>query len=767
MKKTSFIQKSVIESAVLNQRFADLLGGSILNGFRLTKGTSNYAVSLLRGNTDPHALVTRDGKRFEETDDVQNVVTVVPNTGSGDRFDVLYLNYANPTTLDPFTYEVIRGTNGLPVDILKTTGVRQTLGIIRVRPNQSLATEDLTSLPLGVRLGGAVFDKPVYFEGGVFLDGAKVLAEKSVDDKVEAATGTLRTNQVTLLEEVASFKKVLAANQQTSIIDLATDKSLYRPTERVVFSAYLSGSLGTIETAAYAGDRLVYSEKVAVTKPGHLTWQWYLPDVDKVGYLVRVTYERPDGVKQTEEIAVHVDNNWINFPIYGFLSQFGAQNDRQLEDNMNRLKRRHINGIQYYDWFDRHHIPLNANELGMCSQFWLDFGKRPTQIDMIKRYIQLAQRANIASMQYGLIYGSGTGQKVDGLTEEMFLYSDTTKTNVLKQVLTPWAKNDLYLMNPLNEAWQAYISEQMARVYDFLNFDGWHVDQLGKLTNTSYNNTGSNADWGVYNEGFGFLLKKAKARRPDKLLVMNAVSNYAHAQIIQSGVVAFAYTEVWVETQTYQQLKGLIDNVQGLNANAPVVIAGYMNYDFAKANQTGRFNAPGVLLMDAICFANGATRIELGEHMLENEYFPQHHLTTDHFDDQLTKYYDFLVAYRPYLTRMSNKTLNVTSTTHTISTSFEAGKVTALVKENTTHVSVHLINLTGITDVNWRDTNANKPRPTLLTNVKLTIPQGGKKVWLATPDGETLLATTLDGVKASYTVTLPKLDIWSMVVIEK
>lgn len=153
MKTASFGYKAVLRSADLNQRFGDLFGGSILNGFRLVKGTSNYNVSIVRANTSSSVLMTTEGIRLSETDDVIDAVSVAANSGAQDRHDVLYVNYATVGSSQnaTFTYELIPGVVGAQPDILKTPGTRMAIGVIRVRPNAALTDGDLTSLPLGLK----------------------------------------------------------------------------------------------------------------------------------------------------------------------------------------------------------------------------------------------------------------------------------------------------------------------------------------------------------------------------------------------------------------------------------------------------------------------------------------------------------------------------------------------------------------------------------------------------------------------------------------
>lgn len=70
-----------------------------------------------------------------------------------------------------------------------------------------------------------------------------------------------------------------------------------------------------------------------------------------------------------------------------------------------------------------------------------------------------------------------------------------------------------------------------------------------------------------------------------------------------------------------------------------------MNYDLA--NNKGYFNTPSVLMTNSVIFAFGGAHLELGEHMLGKEYFPNNNLSMkDDLKNSLVNYYDFLVAYQ-------------------------------------------------------------------------------------------------------------------------
>lgn len=554
-----------------------------------------------------------------------------------------------------------------------------------------------------------------------------------------------------------------------NIVDLQTDKALYSPSERVNFTCYTSGNFGKIDVVYWNGNNIIDSKSLTITHSGLVTWQWYLPPNDHKGYLAKIKYTNKLGSSSISEIAINVDTNWANCPLYGFLSWYPeTMKITDMKKVINQLKRYHINGLQFYDWFDRHHIPLTTNEFGMSAQFWLGFAKQSISINTIKRYVDLCHSLNIKAMGYGLLYGAATNQEVDGLTHEMFLFDDASNTQVhCSANLMPWSKYNIYQMNPLNPSWNNYICNKMEEVYKYINFDGWHVDQLGNETNL-YSSDGVSLDWGNYGDGFGALLNTAKTNRSDKLLVMNGVANYGQQKISDCDKTEFMYTENWSETISYNDMRQVIDYDHHLSGKQ-AVMAAYMNYDYAKSNPGQYFNTPGILLTDAVIFSCGGSHIELGEHMLCSEYFPNSSLNmSNELSNSIIKFYDFAVAYREFLRDMTYASTSYSSNTTELSSNFESNKLNIMQKENDQYYVINLINLIGENDTSWRDTNGDHPAPTSLTNIQLTINQSGKKVWYASPDNDEITPIVLNGnTQSSYDISIPYLKYWGIIVIEK
>src|SRR5690606_36450192 len=126
---------------------------------------------------------------------------------------------------------------------------------------------------------------------------------------------------------------------------------------------------------------------------------------------------------------------------------------------------------------------------------------------------------------------------------------------------------------------------------------------------------------------------------------LNAVDQYAQEKILETPV-DFAYTEVWSREQYQDLVQAILENYEASEGELNAVLAAYMNYEA----QSGTFNTPAVLLADAVIFAFGGSHLELGEHMLSSEYFPNTKLSMEPgLKASVKEYYDFLTAYQNLL----------------------------------------------------------------------------------------------------------------------
>jgi dextranase len=174
-------------------------------------------------------------------------------------------------------------------------------------------------------------------------------------------------------------------------------------------------------------------------------------------------------------------------------------------------------------------------------------------------------------------------------------------------------------------------------------------------------------------------------------------------------------------------------------------------------------------------FALGGDHLELGEHMLGKEYFPNNNLTMSTLlKTSLVSYYDFIVAYQNIL-RDGGSFNNVSVYCTNSSSSIEqwppqTGKVISLGKKSDERQVIHLFNFKNATHLSWRDLDGTQAEPLLVKSMPLRIStsQSVKKLWVATPDSEGSLYEELDFTSGEGYISfvLPALKYWTMIVLD-
>jgi dextranase len=543
-----------------------------------------------------------------------------------------------------------------------------------------------------------------------------------------------------------------------------TDKVMYDPGETVQFSLNRNLS-GDIKIRYRHLDQTLSEVPLTGT-----SWTWTAPAADFKGYLVDI-YETVEGKEKVHaSIGVDVSSNWARFPRYGFLSSFGQIGQEEIEKNINSLARHHINGLQYYDWQYKHHWPLGGTAAAPQSN-WKDIANKDVYLQTLKDYIRAGHEKNMRSMFYNLAFGALSDAASDGVQEEWYAYKDAGRGSKDKHVLPkPFFKSDIYVLDAGNTGWQQYIAAKNNDVYATLDFDGFHVDALGDR-GSLYDFNGN-----VINQAATFqpFLEAMKVAAPGKSLVMNAVNQYAQQGSIANSPVDFLYTEVWGPNERFDDLANIIRNNYFYSGNSKsTVLAAYMNY--AKADQPGYFNTPAVLLTDAVIFAFGGAHLELGEHMLGKEYFPNKNLQmTDELRKSLLRYYDFLVAYENLL-RDGGDFNQPALVCNNAKADFGAwpastGKVAVQGKRQGKRQVLHLFNFSQANSLDWRDTNGTQNKPAKMEDIActLTSAESVKKIWLASPDVNNGVAQELSFTQsgANISFNLPSLHYWDMLVVE-
>ncbi len=549
---------------------------------------------------------------------------------------------------------------------------------------------------------------------------------------------------------------------------LSTDKCLYHPGEQVTVN--FSGDLPAgARIRIYHGSEVLTDDAMGAT-----TYNWTAPSRDFTGYLAAVyTFNASGDETLYGTIAIDVSSSWGRFPRYGFVSTYDdSKNEGTIQAETAFLNRCHINGIQYYDWQYLHEIPYD--KYGHRDS-WTDLANRTIRAHVVRNYIKEHHRYGMKAMFYNLLFGADPGSEANGVNYGWGMFRDHNHADRDNHPLPENWRGPIYLCDPSNKGWQEYLAGKNNDVYEAFDFDGFHIDQLG-YRGTVYNYDGGEIPLTWAYQDF---IKAMKSARPDKLLVMNAVSNYGSPEIISSGDIEFSYTELWGSEESFYDMERMVREHAAIDGRGTAsVFAAYMDYN--RRDDGGQyFNTPGILLSDATMFAVGGSHLELGDgHMLCAEYFPNSNLKmSDELTASLTKYYDFMTAYENLLRDGGSVVDPQISCTNNI-VSFNTwppatGHVTAYGRQFSDKKVISLLNFSATRDEKHmlcRDVDGDMPEPGEKNNIEVRVhAQNASKVWVASPDrfdGMPQEVTfTRDGDYVKFTV--PSLKYWTMLVIEQ
>ncbi len=545
-------------------------------------------------------------------------------------------------------------------------------------------------------------------------------------------------------------------------LSVSTDKCMYSPGDAVAFT--VSGTLPEGAHVRYRkGINAVHDEPLTANQ-----WTWTAPESDFTGYIADIYVPGENGTETIyATIGVDVSSSWAKYPRYGFVATYDEYKTKSRISNETAwLNRCHINGVQFYDWHYRHHKPLSGKR-GNPSKTYKDIANRTIVSQVVKNYISAQHAYGMKAMFYNLLYGAQPNANVDGVDIEWGVYKDATHTTQDFHALPDSWAGPIYLYDPSNADWQNYLADRNDDVYATFDFDGYHIDQLG-YRGDSYTYDGKKIN---LPQGYASFINAMKQRHPDKNLVMNAVSNYGSDEILSTGNVDFAYSELWAGEQDFSSIESITRGHAEGNNPVSTVLAAYMNYNVSD----GQFNTPGILLTDATMFAVGASHLELGDHMLCSEYFPNAKLSmSDELQSRLTTYYDFLVGYEQYLRGNGNVAdveISCTNKKATINAwPAKKGNVAAYARQLGAAKVVQLLNYTKADNMSWRDYDGTMPAPEVLSSVAVRLKvSDATRVWTASPDTLGGLPQELpfqtDGEYITFTV--PSLEYWTMVVVEQ
>ena len=543
--------------------------------------------------------------------------------------------------------------------------------------------------------------------------------------------------------------------QEETIMIEGTDKARYAPGEEVLVSLTVCNeskkraeNLRLELVASFLGeeiDSISQSVSLEAEEQKSLSVSWQPPKEDYRGYLLEVRLSDQTGQRlASETIGVDVSSNWVKFPRYGYVCQYGE--DEAAEEKIARMNRYHINAVEYYDWHALHHEPLPPTATKEDPGVWEDWSGRRIFGETIQRYLKAAQKRNMVNMAYNMIY-AGTDSFVEtvdgkpgrGSQWQIFFAPDNERGEgafSFSMGQSPSGNGNLYFMNPLNPDWQNYIFTKQKQVFEVLEFDGWHGDTVGdwgRMTDASGNPLGMDEEGNpIYEvkETYRQFLNEAKKALGDYYLSFNPVGAQGIEQA-NTSMVDVLYTEFWpwdtdrdgVPYVTYASLAAEVERAREESKpysfdskGKSLVVKAYINYNSTKSTM----NLPGVLLCDSAVYAAGGSRLELGNgnHMLHVEYYPDDTIPMgEELEQQMEKLADFTVAYENLLRDGQEpvaRTVKIEE--QPVSPDGQYDTIWAYTKADETYEILHLINLLG-TDSAWRDEVGEKPAPASVSNL--------------------------------------------------
>ena len=555
---------------------------------------------------------------------------------------------------------------------------------------------------------------------------------------------------------------------------LSTDKAAYKPGEAVTLSLNSLPEQAVQVRYSHLGTQL--SQQAVTSK----SWTWQPPQDDFRGYMAELVATIAGKDSVIASVGIDVSSEPSRFPRNGFLSSYGNMSPGEMTNILNDLNRYHINYVQFQDWHWKHHHPL-AGSATQPMDVWTDIISRNCYRKTVQAYIDGAHEREMLTLFYNLGYGCLEDFATDDVSREWLMYTDKQHTNIDKHPLGSPFKSAIYLANMHDQGWRDYLRARNDEVYATFNFDGWQIDQLGDRLHPVYDYSGNQID---VRAAFGSFIANEKAAQPSKRIVMNAVGQYGQEGQIASAPVDFLYTEVWEHSNTsgYSVFSNIITDNARWSSGKQTVLAAYLNYDLGLKGR-GYFNTPGIIMATAAASAWGGTILQMGEHMLCHEYFPDDNLSmTGELKRAMIRYYDFAVAYENLLRPdapaggINSDWFGVDVTAKLGDCQFNQwGPVKGQVATVGRHVGdrdvIHLLSYRNAVHLDWCDTDGDQAAETLLRDLPVSLAVSSKpaRVWVASPDWQQGAAIEPDWTYESGTlnISVPALQYWTMIVIEK
>ena len=569
-------------------------------------------------------------------------------------------------------------------------------------------------------------------------------------------------------------------SEETALIkDLFTDKARYLPGEAPALTVTLASDTDrdielTVRAAFFTSPVCEGTARLSLKagEPLTQTVKLTLPETDFTAYAVEVYVRDGEETVDAAMTAVEVASDWSRYPRYGYLTNYTAQTDGELDAAIDRLNRFHITGLFFYDVMDRHDQPL-AGTVQAPDETWQTLAKQTAVLSTVKGLVDRGHARGMNSYLYNLLFGAYQDYEERGIDPAWGLYKDKNgeQQDYHGELPGAWETQRIYLFDPSNENWQDRYLKVTKDALDVFGYDGIQADSLGNR-GALYDAAGNEVDLA---EAYVPLLN----RLHDELgarVIFNPVSGYGSEQTLNQTDYDIVYEEFWPhDGPGYGDLRDEAYRLREKAADGKgVVIAAYMD----RNNTDEAFNPAGVLLTDAVLMASGAAHLELGDTgMLKSEYYPGQSLAVgDDLAAALERYYSFFVAYENILRNASFRPTDRKTRVNgkTVSEAPSQNAVWCLNRENENgDMVLNFINFKGVSDMGWADAEGAQTMPERRTavRVKQYVSKAPGHVYLASPD---INAGIMEEIPFSVGVgfsglyiafVMPELHIWNTVYV--
>lgn len=550
-------------------------------------------------------------------------------------------------------------------------------------------------------------------------------------------------------------------------MEVRFSKAQYRPGELVRLQAVPPEGTVEIATTVWELHRELFTIR---TGPGEaITWSTD-PDRVWVAYGVQCRALGPSGEElDVAETAIDAADHWYRSPRLGFMTDFAASETlTETQRRIDLLKSLHINCLHFYDWFYTHHSYLPPEEN------FVDSMGRELSMIVVRRKVRLAQRAGMATLAYGPLYGAEESFVVTH-PDWAFYRSDGVPFHVARL---------FYIMDFRAESpWTAHILAEYSRAVTEIGFDGIQIDQYGypKRALTYPGELGQpSIDLSDLFLPFIELAQAAiEKARPGSRVIFHAVNNWPLQKAAAGPQVANSI-QVFPPHETYRDLRDLVVGARTLAPEKPVILAAYLK---AFGTDTPERSAASLRLLTAVIQVSGGYHASFGEGegVLTEGYYPNYARLEPVTLDVLRRYADFAVRYGPLLHAPVETDVSEThggGLTHVyafagVPTSPipRPGAVWTAIREHGDLITINLVNLTRTETGRWSE-GQPPPDPVEGVEVLCRVLEPIDGVYAASPDGDSGTPLPLPyavepdpGTGHQLRFRLPPLHFWVLVII--